>query len=106
MDSSRSASAKITELWSRLAYSSVTCPLPSDSADLQIDMIGVIPLPAASSRKSPSSVLGTKVPDGASTCTRMPLWAWSHSQLDAYPSAVRLTVTVSASSVYGELHNE
>ena len=69
-------------------------------------MIGVIPLPAASSRKSSSSVLGTNVPDGASTWIRMPGWALSHSQFDAYPSAVRLTVTVSASSVNGELHSE
>jgi hypothetical protein len=30
----------------------------------------------------------------------------SHSQFDAYPSAVRLTVTARASSVNGELHNE
>lgn len=69
-------------------------------------MIGVIPLPAASNRKSSSSVLGTKLPDGASTWIRMPGRAWSHSQLDAYPSAVRLTVTASASSVNGELHSE
>ena len=65
--SSRSASAKITDRSSRLAYSSTTWPPPSDNADLQIDMIGVIPLPAASSTKSLSRVLGTKVPDGAST---------------------------------------
>ena len=69
-------------------------------------MIGVIPLPAASSRKSSSSVFGTKLPDGASTWIRMPACAWSHNQFDAYPSAVRFTVTVSASSVNGELHNE
>ena len=56
---------------------------PRDSADLQIAIIGVMPLPAASSRKSASSVLGTKVPDGASTWIFMPGWAWSHSQFDA-----------------------
>lgn len=98
---------KITDFSSRLAYSSVTWPLPSESADLQMASIGVIPLPAAISRKSVSRVLGTKVPDGgASTWIFIPRWAWSHSQFDAYPSAVRLTVTVSASSVNGELHSE
>jgi hypothetical protein len=81
-------------------------PPPSASADLQIAIIGVMPLPAASSRKSWSSVLGTKVPDGASTWIFMPAWAWSHSQFDAYPSAVRLTVTVIGSPVNGELHSE
>ena len=73
---------------------------------MQIDIIGVIPLPAASSRKSASSVLGTKVPDGASTWIFMPGCACSHSQFDAYPSAVRLTVTVIGSPVNGELHSE
>ncbi len=58
-------------------------PLPSDSADLTIAIIGVMPLPAASSRKSASRVLGTNVPDGASTWMCMPAWAWSHSQFDA-----------------------
>ena len=46
-------------------------------------IIGVIPLPAANSRKSASSVLGTNVPDGASTWMCMPGWALSHSQFDA-----------------------
>lgn len=71
-----------------------------------MDIIGVMPLPAAISRKSPSSDLGTNVPDGASTWMRIPACALSHSQFDAYPSAVRLTVTVSGSSVKGELHSE
>ena len=42
------------------------------SADVQIDIIGVMPLPAATSRKSASSVGGTNVPDGASTCSFIP----------------------------------
>ena len=53
-----------------------------------------------------SSVLGTKVPEGARTWIFMPAWAWSHSQFDAYPSSVRLTVTVNGSPVNGELHSE
>jgi hypothetical protein len=36
----------------------------------------------------------------------MPGCAWSHSQFDAYPSAVRLTVTANASSMCGELYSE
>jgi hypothetical protein len=81
-------------------------PLPSDSADLQIAIIGVTPLPAASSRKSVSSVLGTNVPDGGSACTRIPGSALSQSQCEAYPPSVRLTVTVRAPSVNGELLSE
>ena len=103
---SRNAAAKITEFSSRFAYSSVTWPFPCDSADLQIAIIGVIPLPAATSRKSWSKVLGTKVPDGAKTWIFIPGLALSHNQFDAYPSTVRLTVTVRASSVNGELHSE
>jgi hypothetical protein len=48
-----------------------------------MDIIGVMPLPAPSSRKSLSSALGTKVPEGASTCIRIPGSALSHSQLEA-----------------------
>ena len=62
----------MTEFSSRLAYTSTTLPPPSISADLQIDIIGVMPLPAATSRKSASSVGGTNVPDGASTCSFIP----------------------------------
>ncbi|CPU07080.1 Uncharacterised protein [Mycobacteroides abscessus] len=61
---------------------STTLPLPCESADLQIAIIGVTPLPPASSRKSLSSCLGTKTPDGASTCMCMPAWALSQIQLD------------------------
>ena len=73
---------------------------------MQIAIIGVIPLPAANSKKSWSSVLGTKVPDGASTWMRIPAWALSHNQCDAYPPSVRLTVTVIGSPLNGELHSE
>jgi hypothetical protein len=58
-------------------------PLPSASADLQIDIIGVMPLPAPNSRKSVSRVWGTKVPEGARTCIFMPACALSHSQFEA-----------------------
>lgn len=66
----------------------------------------MILLPAASSRKSVSRFFGTNVPDGARTCIFIPACALSHSQFDAYPSAVRFTVTVSGSPVCGDEHSE
>ncbi len=63
---------KITEPSSRLAYTSTTRPRPAASADFRIDITGVIPLPAANSRKSPSSEPGQNVPAGGSTSSTVP----------------------------------
>ena len=70
--SRRSKEPKITERSSRLAYTRITRPRPAASADFRIDMTGVIPLPAANSRKSPSSEPGQNVPAGGSTSSTVP----------------------------------
>ena len=69
-------------------------------------MTGVIPLPAANSRKSPSSERGQNVPAGGSVSSTNPARAWSASQLEAWPPAVRLTVIVGRSPACGELDSE
>src|SRR3984957_17734246 len=70
--SRRSNEPKITEPSSRLAYTSTTRPEPTASADFRIDMTGVIPLPAANSRKSPCNDEGQNVPAGGSTSSTVP----------------------------------
>ena len=67
-----STDPKITERSSGLAYTSTTRPCPPASADFRIDMTGVIPLPAANSRKSPASESGQNVPAGGSTSSTAP----------------------------------
>ncbi len=79
----RSCEEKMTERSSRLAYTSTIRPRPAASADLRIDMTGVIPLPAANSRKSPSSESGQNVPAGGSTSSTPPGRTWSEIQLEA-----------------------
>ena len=50
-----------------------------------MDITGVIPLPAANSRKSPSSEGGLNVPAGGSRSSTVPAVTWSRIQFDAYP---------------------
>ena len=69
-------------------------------------MTGVIPLPAANSRKSPSSDRGLNVPAGGSRSSTVPAVTWSRIQFEAYPPAVRLTVIAGRSPVSGELDSE
>lgn len=76
------------------------------SADLRIDITGVIPLPAAHNSSLSSRLLGVNTPAGGRTSTSSPERTLSHNQLDPYPSAVRLTVTLSFSSQCGELASE
>ena len=68
----RSAAPKITDCSSRLAYTSTTRPRPAASTDFRMDITGVIPLPAANSRKSPSSERGLNVPAGGSKSSTVP----------------------------------
>src|SRR5690554_3874176 len=67
-----SSSWKITDFSSRLAYTSRTRPSAWLSTERRIDSTGVMPLPPANSRKSPSRLRGTNTPAGASTCSRSP----------------------------------
>ncbi len=97
---------KITERSSRFAYTSTTRPCPAASADFRMDITGVIPLPAANSRKSPSSERGLNVPAGGSRSSTLPAATRSRIQFDAYPPAVRLTVMAARSSTQGELDSE
>ena len=69
-------------------------------------MTGVIPLPAANSRKSPSSDRGQNVPAGGSRSSTVPAATRSTIQPDANPPAVRLTVMAGRSPVRGELDSE
>ena len=69
-------------------------------------MTGVIPLPAANSRKSPSSEGGLNVPAGGSRSSTVPAVTWSEIQFEAYPPAVRLTVIAGRSPACGELDSE
>ena len=85
--SPRSPAAKITERSSRFAYTSTTRPRPARSTDLRMDITGVIPLPAANSRKSPSSERGLNVPAGGSRSSTVPAVTLSAIQFDAYPPA-------------------
>src|SRR5580692_4674112 len=89
--SSRSSAAKMIESSSRFAYTSTIRPRPAASADFRIDITGVMPLPAASSRKSPSRLAGVNVPAGGSTSSTMPGFTLSPIQCEAYPSGIRLT---------------
>src|SRR5580704_1064415 len=104
--SRRSNEPKITEPSSRLAYTRTTRPRPAASTDFRMDMTGVIPLPAANSRKSPESEPGQNVPAGGSTSSTVPAVTRERIQFDAYPPAVRLTVMVGRSPASGELHSE
>ena len=79
----RSSPAKITDRSSRFAYTSATRPRPAASTDLSMDMTGVIPLPAANSRNSPSSDCGQKVPAGGSRSSTVPAVTLSRIQLEA-----------------------
>ncbi len=90
---------KITERSSRFAYTRATRPRPAASTDLSMEMTGVIPLPAANSRKSPSSDPGQNVPAGGSRSSTVPAVTGqsgsrsstvpavtvSRNQLEAYP---------------------
>ena len=71
-----------------------------------MDMTGVIPLPAANSRNSPSSDCGQKVPAGGSRSRTVPAVTLSRIQLEAYPPAVRFTVIAGRSPACGEEHSE
>ena len=71
-----------------------------------MDITGVIPLPAANSRKSPSSEGGLNVPAGGSKSSTLPALTCSAIQFEAYPPAVRLTVMAGRSPVTGELDSE
>ncbi len=71
-----------------------------------MEITGVIPLPAANSRKSPSRVSGQNVPAGGSVSSMLPAARLSAIQFDAYPPSVRLTVIVGRSPVCGELDSE
>jgi hypothetical protein len=71
-----------------------------------MDITGVIPLPAANSRKSPSSDGGLNVPAGGSRSSTAPAVTWSTIQFEAYPPAVRLTVMAGRSPVRGQLDSE
>ena len=73
---------------------------------MTIDITGVIPLPAANSRKSPSSERGQNVPAGGSRSSTVPARTVSSIQLEAYPPAVRLTVIAGRSPEKGELDSE
>ena len=55
-----------------MAYTSTTRPRPAASTDFRMDITGVIPLPAANSRKSPSSERGLNVPAGGSRSSTVP----------------------------------
>ena len=79
----RSSPAKMTDRSSRFAYTSATWPRPAASTDLRIEMTGVIPLPAANSRKSPSRDRGQKVPAGGSRSSAVPGVTLSRIQLEA-----------------------
>jgi hypothetical protein len=63
-----------------------------------IDMIGVIPLPPASSRRSASRSFGVKIPAGGSTFRRSPGCSFLQIHPDAYPCGVCFTVIVSGAS--------
>ncbi len=89
-----------------MAYTSTTRPRPAASADFRIDITGVIPLPAANSRKSPSSEPGQNVPAGGSTSSTVPAATCSAIQFDAYPPSVRLIVMAGRSPACGELDSE
>ena len=102
----RSSAPKITDCSSRFAYTSTTRPCPAASTDFRMDITGVIPLPAANSRKSPSSERGLNVPAGGSRSSTLPALTWSAIQFDANPPAVRLTVMAGRSPVNGELDSE
>ena len=69
-------------------------------------MTGVIPLPPANSRKSPSSECGLNVPAGGRISSMLPAVTWSAIQLEACPPVIRLTVIVGRSPVCGELDSE
>ena len=71
-----------------------------------MDITGVIPLPAANSRKSPSSERGLNVPAGGSRSSTVPARTRSQIQFDAYPPSVRLTVMAGRSPSSGELDSE
>ena len=79
----RRPAAKITERSSRFAYTSATRPRPAASTDLSMEMTGVIPLPAANSRKSPSSDPGQNVPAGGSRSSTVPAVTVSRNQFEA-----------------------
>ena len=101
-----SSSRKITERSSRLAYKSVIRPLPLSNALRKIENTGVMPLPPASSTKSPSSVRGVNTPAGAITSNVWPARTVSHTQLEPRPPCTRLMVTRGASSTPGALDME
>ena len=67
---------------------------------------GVMPLPPASSKKSPSSERGWNTPDGAITSMVSPARTLSQTQLEPRPPVTRLTVTRGASSTPGALDME
>ncbi len=71
-----------------------------------MEMIGVTPLPPAKRSRSWLRSAGVKIPLGGRTRMVSPGLRMSQIQLDAYPSTVRLTVTVNGPSSTGELLNE
>ena len=96
----------MTDFSSRLAYSSVTRPVALASTVRKIEKTGVMPLPPANSKKSPSSERGAKMPDGDMTSMTSPALTWSHTQLEPRPSRTRLMVTRGDASKPGALDME
>ena len=71
-----------------------------------MDMIGVIPLPAANSMMGLLLDVGIKRPVGGATSTISPTFRVSLSKFDARPSITRFTVIFSCELSFGLLDNE
>jgi len=71
-----------------------------------MEMTGVMPLPPANIRNSPSRDAGLNVPAGGSRSSTVPGRTLSAIQLEAWPPVIRLTVIAGASPACGELDSE
>jgi hypothetical protein len=80
--------------------------VPRCSAAFRIEITGVMPLPPASSSRSPSKVVGVNRPAGGSTSSTAPGSRVSQIQFEACPSATRFTVIFRCSSRPGVLDSE
>ncbi|SKW51948.1 Uncharacterised protein [Mycobacteroides abscessus subsp. massiliense] len=69
-------------------------------------MIGVMPLPAATNTGTVTVSRMVNAPAGRSDSSVIPARALSHSQFEAWPPDVRLTVTFRCSSMPGALESE
>jgi len=73
----------------------------------RIENTGVMPLPPANMRNSPSSDLGVNMPAGGATSSVAPALSSLHSQREARPSATVFTVTRTGSpAIDGEPDSE